>query len=263
MRSDLEPRLRGLYRTPADGQAAHARAHEDELVAAALRRGGGVGAGSGGRTRGWTSWLRLPRLALAGVLGVALAVGACVMPAEYPVSLGYELEVTLPVERWAELDHETLSRHLDAWPGVEHVEIRMQHVHERTEARGRAAVDTDEARMQLFVFGDALDPDALLADLQARFPVLEGAELRDVPLSGTVHGTFGGALSHRYLDVVIDRHGVEEAERQLLAALAAEGISTESTRVDIIEERGANGEHRIEVRVQAEHHEPAHAEPEP
>jgi hypothetical protein len=257
MRSDLEPRLRGLYRAPMDGQAEHERAHEDALVAALARRpGGATAAGMPERERGWSTWLRLPRFALAGVLGAAVAVGACVMPAEYPVALGYGFEITLPAERWAELDPEVIALHLDDQPGVERIEIRVHRTQEEhADARG-VTVD-DDMRMQLFVFGDAVDSDAILTDLRESFPELADAELRDVPLSGTVRGTFGGKLSHDLLDVVIDQHGVEEAERRVLAALAAEGIAPENARVDITEERGADGARRIEVRIEAERSEHA------
>jgi hypothetical protein len=274
MRSDLEPRLRGLYPRAVDGQAEHERAHEGELVAAVSRRQGeaagaagqgrgrlgGSGSGGRGRGRGWLGRLRMPRLALAGVLGVAVAVGACVMPAEYPVSLGYGFEIVLPVERWAELDPEAIAMHVQEQTGVERIEVRvhrMQHEH----VGERAAADGG-MRMQLFVFGDGVEPDALLDELQASFPVLADAELHDVPLSGTVHGTFGGQLSHRFLDLTIDQHGVEEAERQVLAVLVAEGIAAEDVTVDITEELGEGGQRRIEVRIEAEHVEHAPLEPE-
>jgi hypothetical protein len=268
MRSDLEPRLRGLYRRAVDGQAEHERAHEGELVAAVSRRPGEAATGRGrGRLRGgggggggWLGRLRVPRLALAGVLGVAVAVGACVMPAEYPVSLGYGLEITLPVERWTELDPEAIAMHVQEQTGVERIEVRVHRMHH--EHAGEPSASAADMRVQLFVFGDAVDPDALLDDLKVSFPVLADAELHDVPLSGTVRGTFGGELSHRFLDVTIDQHGVEEAERQILAALVAEGIAAEDVTVDITEERGEGGERRIEVRIEAEHleHAPLEAE---
>lgn len=253
MRSDLDARLRGLHREPAlPGQDEHRAAHEDALVAAvACRRGAGGSIDPGRRGRPWP---RLPRLALAGMLGAAVAVGACVMPAEYPVSLGYGFEITLPAARWTELDPEAIARHVEARTGAERIEVRMQHVqHERVHAGGAAVVDED-VRMQMFVLGDgAVDPDALLAELQASFPALEGLQLHDVPLEGTVHGTLGGKLSHELLDVVIDRHGVEEAERQVLAGLVAEGMAPGDVEVDITDQQGVDGERRIEVRVKAEH----------
>jgi hypothetical protein len=253
MRSDLEPRLRGLYRAPAPGQAAHRDGDEAQLVAAVARRGGVPRAGAAGsRPRRWPRWLRMPRLALAGVLGVAVAVGACVMPAQYPVSLGYGFEIVVEAERWAEVDPEALAMHLDERLDVERIELRVAHLNEERVSESGAPQLDQGVRIQLFVFGDAVDSAALLADLQQEFPALADAELRDVPLSGTVHGTFGGELSHRFLDLTIDGHGVEEAERRLLAELVARGFAPEDATVDISEREGADGQRRIEVRVRAE-----------
>lgn len=245
MQSDLDARLRGLYRAPSDGQAEHARAHEDALVAAVTSRRG--------PERPWWSWLRLPRVALAGVLGVAVAVGACVMPAEYPVSLGYGFELSLPAERWAAIDPEALARHLEGHEGVERVEVRMLAMHHEHATDGGPSTLAEDMQVQVFVFGDALDAETLGDELQASFPALEGLELHDVPLDATVHGTLGGMLSHRFLHVVIDRHGVEEAERRVLAGLVAQGMAPEDVEVDITEREGEDGERRIEVRVKAEH----------
>lgn len=246
MRSDLDDRLRGLYRVSAtEGQAEHQAAHEAELLAAVARR-------RGPERRGW-QWLRRPRFALAGVLGVAVAVGACVMPAEYPVSLGYGFDVSLPAERLAEVDPEALARHLEGHEGVERVEVRMLAMHHEHTTDGGPSTIAEDMQVQVFVFGDALDAESLGDELQASFPALEGLELREVPLDATVHGTLGGMLSHRFLHVVIDRHGVEEAERQVLAGLVAEGMAPEDVEVDITELEGEDGERRIEVRVKAEH----------
>ena len=45
---------------------------------------------------------------------------------------------------------------------------------------------------------------------------------------------------------------MEEAEARILAELVADGIDPEHATVDISEERGPDGERRIEVRVEAE-----------
>jgi hypothetical protein len=142
--------------------------------------------------------------------------------------------------------------HLEQRLDVERIELRVQRTHEEHVGAGGPQAIDDDVRILLFVFGDAVDSDALGADLRASFPVLADVELHDVPLSGTVHGTFGGALSHRLLDVTIDTHGVEAAERQVLAMLVAEGIAPEHMKVDITDEHGADGLRRIEVRVEAE-----------
>ncbi|MCA9711838.1 MAG: hypothetical protein KDK70_38735, partial [Myxococcales bacterium] len=55
-----------------------------------------------------------------------------------------------------------------------------------------------------------------------------------------------------FLDVTLDRHGVEEAERRILAELVADGIAPEDATIDIEQSVDAQGNRRIEVRVEAE-----------
>lgn len=255
MRSDLEAKLRGLYREPMSGQQAHLQAHEDELVAAVSRRAAPGAGGSVGRGRGWPGWLRMPRFALAGVLGVAVAVGACVMPSEYPVSLGYGFEITLAADRFDEIDPHAIASQLRNDLDVERIELRVEHLERELVGEGGVVERSEDVRMQLFVFGGAIDSERMLADLREGFPALAEAELHDVPLSGTVHGTLGGQLSHRFLDVTIDRHGVEEAERRVLAELVAQGVAPKDATVDITDQLGPDGERHIEVRIEAEHDE--------
>ncbi|MCX4239583.1 hypothetical protein [Paraliomyxa miuraensis] len=200
----------------------------------------------------------MPRFALAGALGLAVAVGACVMPAEYPVQLGYGFEIIVDLADIADmggtdaLDPDAIARWLHEREAVERVELMVaMHRAEHSGPQG-APVVHDELKVRMFVAGDALDPDALVDDLRRSFPVLAHAELRDAPLSGIVHGTVGGKLSHDLLDLTLDRHGVEEAERRILAELRAEGIDVEHATVDITHQQGADGQHRIEVRVEAE-----------
>ncbi len=251
MRSDLEPRLRGLYREPLAGQQAHLAAGEDELLAALApaARERAAAAGSGGRGSGWP---RLPRFALGALLGVAVAVGACVMPVEYPVSLGHGLEITIAADRFDQLDPEAIAAHLSESLDPERLEIRVERVRRELAAEDGTVRTSDDVRLELFVLGEDIDPALVLDDLRREFPLLAEAELADVPLSGTVHGTFGGALSHRFLDLTIDRHGVEEAERRLLDELVAQGLPREHTKVDITDEQGPDGRRRVEVRVEAE-----------
>lgn len=261
MPSELRSRLRALYRRPAPGQREHQETHEDALVAAMARRsttaspvrgGSSEARGSGG---GIGRWLGLPRFALAGALGLAVVVGACVMPAEYPVRLGYGLEITVASDRFGGvegLDPEAIGRWLAEDAGLEHVELMvLHHRAETTEPSGTAST-RDELRLRLYVAGDGVDPEALMDELRERFPVLADAELHDAPLSGMVHGTLGGKLSHDLLDLTIDRHGVQEAERQILEQLRSDGIDLRHATIDITHEQGADGMRRIEVRVETE-----------
>lgn len=248
MRSELVRRLRALYRRPADGELLHRRAEEDALVAAFARRHGG-GAPAPRRRRSG-------RIALMCGLGVAVAVGACALPSEYSVDLGQGIEIVLDAARWDELDAERLAAHLGEEMGAERIELHVSRTRdERIGPDGELVID-EQMRMQLFALGGEVDAEDGWDELVREFPALAEAEIQQVPLSGTVHGTLGGRLSRDLLDLEIDRHGVEEAEARILAQLRAEGISTEDATVDITTtEEG--GHRRIEVRVEAPHGPPA------
>lgn len=242
MRSELVSRLRALYRGPADGELEHRRAGEDAVVAAFERRAR-PGAASPPRPR----W---PRLALASVLGVALAVGACALPSEYPVDLGQGVEIVLSAERFAELDPEQIAAHLGEEMGAERIEVHLSHsVEEHVGPEGELVVD-EQVRMQLFALGGEVGSQRGWDALVDEFPALADAEIEQVPLSGVVHGTLGGRLSRDLLDLTIDRHGVEEAEARILAELRAEGIAPADAKVDITTSE-EDGHRRIEVRVEA------------
>jgi hypothetical protein len=105
-------------------------------------------------------------------------------------------------------------------------------------------------RVEIEAVGEDLDADVLWDDIVAEFPALADARREDEALHGLVHGTLGGRLSHRWLDVTIDRDGVEEAKRQLILQLAAEGV-TGTPEVEIIDEE-VDGMRRREVRVRLE-----------
>lgn len=241
MRSDLVRRLRGLYRRPAPGQLEHRRAGEDALVESFRRRRGGAASPN---VRRW------PRLALASVLGVAVAAGACALPSEYPVELGQGIEIVLDVERFGELEPEQIAEHLGRELGAERIEVHLRHdVEERIAADGQRIVD-ERVHMQLFALGGEVGEDDEWDALVEEFPVLAEAEVHRVPLSGTVHGTLGGRLSRDLLDLDLDRHGVEEAEARILARLKVQGIDPENATIDITATE-QDGHRRIEVRVEA------------
>lgn len=244
MRSDLLRRVAALYRRPADGQAEHQRAHEQSLVAAVAANAGSATAAR--PSRRWPRWL------LAGGLGTAVAVGACALPAEYPVSLGRGLEITVDAARFDEVDPDLVAAHLSEELGAERVEVHITREREETTDGNGVVVVHEEVTMQIFAFGDGLDPDLAFDELHDEFPALVEARLAQVPLSGTVQGTIGGKLSRRWLDLTIDEHGVEEAERRIRAELLARGIAPDGATVEISTEEGPGGHREVRVRVEAE-----------
>ncbi len=193
---------------------------------------------------------RWRRFAVLGGLGVAAAVGACALPVEYSMSLGRGIEITLDVEYWDELEPAAIAHHLHEGGDGGRIEVRISSEERTTVGPDGVAVVEKTMALQLFVFGGELDEDDVWEDLQQEFPALHHAQMQQVPLSGTVHGTLGGKLSHRLLDLQIDRDGVEAAERSILAELAAQGISTDDATVDITHSEDGHGNREIEVRVE-------------
>ena len=242
MPSNLERRLRALFKsTPRSGEA-HRRAHEDEVLAAFAR--GQEQAPAVPRRRRRSRWL------LIGGLGLAV-VGACALPVEYAMSLGRGVEITMDFQAWDGVDPGELARRLGESVEARHIEVRVT-LQKRTVTgpSGEARVE-DQMSVQLLVFGTNVDQDAMWEDIQGRFPGLATAEIRDVPLAGTVQGTLGGKLSHRLLDLQIDREGVEAAEQQILAELIARGVEPEDASIDITQHEDELGNREIEVRVEA------------
>jgi hypothetical protein len=180
-------------------------------------------------------------------------VGACVVPVDYEAEMGQRLAFTMSASDMSELDIEAIARFVED----EHApdELRISG-HAQTESWSHETTDgarthtMKEMRVELEAVGEDLDADALWDDLVEEFPALAGAKREDEALHGTVHGTLGGRLSDRWLDVTIDRDGVEEAKRQLIEQLVAEGVQG-TPQVEIIDE-DLGDMRRREVRVRIE-----------
>ena len=195
---------------------------------------------------------RLPQLALAALLGAGAAVGACALPSEYPVDLGRSIEISVDADRMSELDAEALARYVERELGAERVEVHMMRaVDERQVPDGQVFVQ-ERVHLRLFALGGDVNTEEGWEELLEEFPILAEAEVEEVPLEGTVHGTIGGRLSRQFLDFTIDEHGVEEAERRILEQLRAGGIDTSNAKVDVFHWKGDDGHEEIRVRVEAE-----------
>jgi hypothetical protein len=239
--SELAKVLRNaLLRRSPPVDAARRDAELDALTVAHARR-------YGERPRRASKWL------LATGLVAAAAVGACVVPVDYEAEMGQRLAFTMSASDMSELDIEAIARFVED----EHApdELRISG-HAQTESWSHETTDgarthtMKEMRVELEAVGEDLDADALWDDLVEEFPALAGAKREDEALHGTVHGTLGGRLSDRWLDVTIDRDGVEEAKRQLIEQLVAEGVQG-TPQVEIIDE-DLGDMRRREVRVRIE-----------
>jgi hypothetical protein len=189
---------------------------------------------------------RVSRWLLGLGLGAAVAVGACVVPVDYEAEVGHRLAFVIDSREMTEIDVESMARFIE----IEHAPDELR-IAARAEMMKTDAGETHDIRIELAAVGEHLDADALWDDLVAEFPALAEARREDVALQGTVHGTLGGRLSHEWLDVTIDRHGVDEAKRRIIEQLAAQGVEG-TPDVQIIDEDLGDGHRRREIRVHLE-----------
>lgn len=238
MPSDLEQDLRtALGGEPPAVDAARRDALQAELLAKL------AGRTAVPRVRRW------PRIAMGVGLGCALAVGACALPSEYAAEVGHRLAIV--VAEGAEIDPHAIAAFV-----TEHYqpdELRMAVSQERMVEQGDDGTvrEYGELRIEIDAVGEHVDTDEMWDDLVVAFPELDGGRLEDEALRTTVHGTLGGRLSHAWLDVVIDRHGIEAAKAQILLDLDAQGIGGQA-HIEIVDDQDAAGNRRREVRVVVE-----------
>jgi hypothetical protein len=176
-------------------------------------------------------------------------VGACVVPIDYEAEMGQRIAFTMPLAQMSDLDVEAMARFVEEEHDPEEIRI-MAHAESSHIADAGEEQLVEEVRVEIEAVGEHLDADAVWDDLVEEFPELADARREDEALRGLVHGTLGGRLSHRWLDVTIDRDGVEAAKQQLIEELAAQGVKG-TPEIEIIDEE-ADGMRRREVRVRIE-----------
>jgi hypothetical protein len=254
MPSEIRTVLRRLYGRAGPPPRPE---HENELEAELMQR---FDRRAPAEATPWWAF-RLPRWAWAGAAALAIAVGACVTPSDYEIKMGDRLGILIDAEERDTVDVREIVQFVRSGYPLERLEAEVKM--ERSVFRTGEGATEDQAimRIQLDMVGRGVDADVVWEDLVAEFPALEGARMEDEELEGTVHGTFGGHLAHRYLDLVIDEHGVEEAKRRILADLEARGFKGEA-EIDIQDHGdGSNHERKVEIRLREEEPQPPQAAP--
>lgn len=246
MPSELERRLRAMFSRPPVQRMAGRAALEDAL----LHRFATVHPGTGARPSAWRRWL------FTGALGAAVAVGACVTPAEYEMRLGNRIAISLDVEEAENLDPEVVARHIrDNFP-VDRLEMQIRIEHRAGEDDRGQPHEAAEMRLELTVLGPGVDVEEVWDDLQESFPALRSGRIEDEPLATTVSGTLGGKLSGGAIDRLIDGEGVEAAKARIFADLESRGIDPDQADVQVEDAVGDDGMRRREVRIRVEQEDP-------
>lgn len=231
MPRELQRLLGLMHRGPGRNDGA-VRSRRDALLAQ-------MEPSAGGAPAWFRSW---PAMASAVALFFAVVVGACAVPVDYTVGMGARIGIVLDPDQLEDADPETIGRYLEERYTVENMAMRVRHE--------MGADGSGKVHIQMDMFGPGIEADAVWADLEDAFPALVGTRGPDMPFEAIVQGTLGGRLAHEYLDVVIDRDGIEAARQRILDDLAAQGL--EGTAEIHVED----GPGRREVRVEVQAHSP-------
>ncbi len=235
MRSDLQARMRHLWRAaPAPDERARGRLERELLARMPVAKPH-----------------RWGRRVLGVGLGAALALGACALPTDYQAEVGHRLAIIADASILEDVDPGALANYLSEAHVLDELRVEMSVDTRRATGDDGTLEERTEVRIWLEAVGEDLEPDVLWVELQERFPALTAARLEDEELMGTVHGTLGGRLSHAWLDLEIDRHGVEEARARLAEELRLRGIDGQPS-IEVVDHDDGDGRRRREVRVQIE-----------
>lgn len=184
------------------------------------------------------------RPVVAGVALLILGIAACTAPTEYDVEMGKQVQIafadpgkSLPDGSLPDLEAQLaeVQAYIDALPVVEGSWFTI-------EAQPNGPVTAG-----ITVWGQNLDGDALVADLEARFPFLQSADITLTPLEGTMQGTFVDRLGHDVFHVEVDGGTAEEIRMQILTELTRAGMSGEP-EVEVIDRPDGQREVRIEMK---------------
>ena len=86
---------------------------------------------------------------------------------------------------------------------------------------------TDQAPslMEVTVWGQKLDSEALVAGLHARFPFLADARVAVTPLVGTAKGNLVQAMGHGLLKIKVRGKSADRIRAEILKQMAANGMN--------------------------------------
>ena len=228
-RLTLPARLRRLYReaAPTDMSPGTDTLESRLLAEHAVRFPARAPAG----LRGFAA---ARRWALAGV-GLGLAtVGACQVPVDYEREFGASVTCELPPEAWPEGQVDRIAHGLADELGAEGLALRVHHG------------DGEMMRFRVDLWGVEIDDDELIAALHSRASEIPVSACTRTPLAGTVHGTLGGRLGLRFLDLDLDHEDAESTRLQILEQLAQQGVEGDAN-VEI--RQNDDGKREVQVRV--------------
>lgn len=177
------------------------------------------------------------RPVVAGFALVALGIAACTAPTEYDVEMGKQLQIAFANQGKStdlEAQLNEVQAYIDTLPVVEGSWFTIE------------AQPDGPVTAGITVWGQNLDGDSLVADLEARFPFLQSADIALTPLEGTMRGTFVDRLGHDVFHIEVQGETAEEIRMQILYELARRAPGSDP-QVEVIDHPDGRREIKIEV----------------
>ena len=186
-------------------------------------------------------WHRTARFALVGLALVMLSVGACSTSTTTEVDMGKKMTIGFTAK--ADIDmisvDTSLSSFLDTQPGIENVSLSI------SETMDGPPI------LEVMVWGQDLDGDALVAELRRQVPELQDADISFETLSGTIEESFASKLKREIFQIEVDGTTEEEIRAQILAQLAEQGVAEGDAQVEVIQQGGTT-EIKVEITEEVE-----------
>jgi hypothetical protein len=181
------------------------------------------------------------RPVLAGVALTVLGIAACTAPTDYDVEMGKQVNIAFanPDKSLPDLESQfsEVRAYIDALPAVEGSGLMIE-----CQPGGPSIA-------RITVWGQNLDGDAFVADLEARFPFLQSADITLTPLEGTASGTLADRFGHDVFHVEVHGETAEEIRLQILEQLASQGLGGDP-QVEVIDRPDGRREIRVEMQCE-------------
>lgn len=199
------------------------------------------------KRRRWLSMLnpqtRMARFAFLGLAVLMLGVAACSTETTTEVEVGQQVSINLDsagdrFAKSADMDAQiqAMVDALAAAPGVEGVNVNIE------------VAEPGGTTLNIQLFGDALDGDALAAQIRNDFPELADADIVVEALEGSVTETWAQRFGREFLNIEVDGSTPEEIRAQVLQNLADQGF--EGDAEVIVEDEG--DQRKIEIKLTEE-----------
>ncbi len=187
------------------------------------------------RNRRWLMLLnpynKTARLALVGLALMVLTVGACTTETTTQIEAGQQAHISLNlsdtgVEKSLTRDHvQAITDFINQQPSVNQVDIS---VNEMVDGEGNV-----EMSLNMMIWGEGLDAEALTEALQEDFPLLADAEISFEPLRTTITESIFDRFGRQVFNIETDGASAEEIRAQILQQLADQGF-TGDAQVEVI-----------------------------